>query len=74
VKHCPEMYLRCAVQQSPTQWKKWLASEEFWYNSSFHTASGCSPFNALYGYDSNFGVVPTQFAITPTDATVLEML
>jgi hypothetical protein len=44
VNQCLEQYLRCAVQDSPKQWRKWLAMAEFWYNSSYHTAIGCSPF------------------------------
>lgn len=63
VNQCLEMYLRCAMQDSPTQWKSWLSLAELWYNSSYHTALGCSPFKALYGHEPNLGhliSVPTQ--------------
>jgi hypothetical protein len=49
VSQCLEMYLRCAIHEIPTHWKKWLPLAEFWYNSSHHSALGCSPFKALYG-------------------------
>lgn len=58
VNQCLEMYLRCAVHDSPKQWRSWLSLAELWYNSSFHTALGCSPFKALYGYELNLGLVP----------------
>jgi transposase InsO family protein len=57
VNQCLEMYLRCAVHNSPKQWKQWLPLAELWYNSSLHTSLGCSPFKALYGYDPNLGVI-----------------
>jgi hypothetical protein len=62
VNQCLEMYLRCAVHDSPKSWKSWLSLAEIWYNSSLHSALGCSPFKALYGYEPNLGAVPT---ITP---------
>lgn len=74
VNQCLEMYLRCAVQQSPKQWKRLIPLVELWYNSSFHTALGCPPFKALYGYDSNLGVVTTQSTTLPAETTVLEVL
>lgn len=57
VNQCLEMYLRCSVQDSPKQWRSWLPLAELWYNSSFHTTLGCSPFKALYGYEANLGVL-----------------
>lgn len=59
VNQCVEMYLRCAIYDNPNKWRQWLPLAEFWYNSSYHTAIGCSPFKALYGYDSIFAAAPT---------------
>jgi len=68
-----EMYLRCAVQDSPKTWKSWLSLAELWYNSSFHTSLGCSPFKALYGYDPKIGAVPSVPASTlPSVTEVIE--
>lgn len=65
VNQCVEMYLRCAVQDSPKQWKAWLSLAELWYNSAFHSSLGCSPFKALYGYDPQLGAAP----LLPPDAS-----
>jgi hypothetical protein len=58
VNQCLEMYLRCAAQDQPRQWRAWLPLAEFWYNSTFHTALGCSPFKALYGHEPDLGALP----------------
>jgi hypothetical protein len=58
VNQCLEQYLRCASHDSPKKWRTWLPMAEFWYNSSFHTSLGCSPFKALYGVEPNFGAMP----------------
>jgi len=65
VNQCLEMYLRCAVSDNPKQWGSWLAQAEFWYNTNFHSALGCSPFKALYGYEPTLGI-PCP---VPPDAT-----
>lgn len=49
VNQCLEIYLRCAAHNCPRKWKAWLPMAELWYNSSFHSSLGCSPFKALYG-------------------------
>jgi hypothetical protein len=58
VNQCLEMYLRCAIHDYPAKWKRWLPLAEFWYNSSYHTTLGCSPFKVLYGYDPVFAAAP----------------
>jgi hypothetical protein len=50
VKKCLEGYLRCFVSDKQTQCFKWLPLAEWWYNTSFHTATKMTPFMALYGY------------------------
>lgn len=68
VNQCLEMFLRCAISEHPKQWKSWLSQAELWYNTNFHTALGCSPFKALYGYDPNLGVAPVVPAGTQETA------
>jgi hypothetical protein len=58
VNQCVEMYLRCNIQDAPRQWRRMLPLAELWYNSCFHTTIGCSPFQALYGHEPNFGSIP----------------
>lgn len=73
VNQCVEMYLRCAVQDSPRAWKSRLSLAELWYNSSLHTALGCFPFKALYGHEPNIGAVPSvPESTTPTVAEIVE--
>jgi hypothetical protein len=58
VNQCLEMFLRCSVHNNPRKWKSWLPLAEFWYNTSFHTSLGCTPFKALYGYDPHMATTP----------------
>jgi hypothetical protein len=54
------MFLRCYVHDTPTLWRKWLPLAEFWYNSTYHSAIGSSPFKALYGCEPNLGLMPVM--------------
>jgi hypothetical protein len=61
VNQCLETFLRCYANACPKQWSSWLDLAEFWYNTSFHSAIGRSPFEVMYGYaPSIFGVAPAQ--------------
>jgi hypothetical protein len=51
VNQCLEMFLRCVVHDNPKEWRCWLPLAKVWYNSTYHSSLGCSPFWALYGYD-----------------------
>ncbi|XP_066380414.1 uncharacterized protein [Miscanthus floridulus] len=60
LNQCLETYLRCFVHACPSKWSKWLATAEFWYNTSEHSAIGRSPFEALYGYPPRLMAVPPR--------------
>lgn len=44
-----EQYLRSFVHDRPSQWFKHLALTEWSYNTSIHSGTGISPFEATYG-------------------------
>lgn len=68
LNQCLEAFLRCSVHSCPKQWHKWIPLAEYWYNTAFHSALGCSPFEALYGHP------PRHFGITnPQDCTVPDL-
>jgi hypothetical protein len=51
VNQCLETYLRCITMHCPKKWHQWISTAQLWYNSSFHSTIGKSPFQALYGYE-----------------------
>lgn len=51
VNQCLETYLRCFVHACPIKWHQWLSLAEFWYNTSYHSTLGNTPFVILYGHE-----------------------
>ena len=49
VNRCIEQYLRCFTYQQPHKWHSFLPWAEFWYKTTYHTSTGMTPFQALYG-------------------------
>ncbi|KAJ0668240.1 putative nucleotidyltransferase, Ribonuclease H [Helianthus annuus] len=44
-----EQYLRCFAGDKPKKWADWLPWAEFSYNTSVHTSTKVTPFEAVYG-------------------------
>lgn len=62
-----ETFLQCFVNACPAKWFHWLHLAEYWYNNSFHSAIGRSPFEALYGYaPKHFGIAVLDHVSSPS--------
>lgn len=44
-----ESYLRCFASDHPKSWSHWISWAEFWYNTTFHSSIGQTPFEVVYG-------------------------
>jgi hypothetical protein len=49
VNKCLETYLRFFSSEKKNHWAQWLPLAEWWYNTSYHTATRMTPFEAVYG-------------------------
>jgi hypothetical protein len=49
VNKCLETYLRFFASENQNQWAQWLPLVEWWYNTSYHTATHMTPFEVVYG-------------------------
>nr|CAD1821648.1 unnamed protein product [Ananas comosus var. bracteatus] len=49
VNRCLETYLRCMTGDQPRNWVKWLSLAEWWYNTSYHSATKATPYEIVYG-------------------------
>jgi hypothetical protein len=64
-----EMYLRCFTGYKPKDWVKWLPWVEFTYNTSWHSSTGRTPFEIVYGRPS-----PTLLSYIPVESVEQELL
>ena len=53
--------MRCAMHSCPKNWSKWLFLAEYWYNTTFHSSLGRTPFEVIYGH------LPREFAVTQVE-------
>ena len=67
LNQCLETYLRCMTQSCPSRWSKWLALAEYWYNTTWHSALGKTPFEVLYGYKPKHFSLQDGISVTVPD-------
>lgn len=66
LNQCLEAYLRCTVHACPTKWSSWLSQAQYWYNTSFHSALGKTPYEVLFARKpSHFGVADLGQSTVP---------
>lgn len=63
VNQCMETFLQCFANACPTKWLDWIYLAEYWYNTTWHSSLGFSPFYVLYGQQ------PCHFGISADAAT-----
>jgi len=49
INKCLETYLRCFASAQPVHWVRWIPLAEWWYNTSYHSTSKMTPYEAMYG-------------------------
>jgi hypothetical protein len=49
VNRCLETYLRCFIADQPKTWINWVHWAEYWFNTTFHSATEKTPFEIVYG-------------------------
>jgi hypothetical protein len=72
VNKCLETYLRCFALEKQNQWAQWLPLAEWWYNTSYHTTTRMTPFEAVYGHKppSVLSYLPGASKVQAVDLTL----
>lgn len=47
-----ESYLQCFCSTKQKEWVKWLSWAQFWHNTNWHSITGFSPYEVVYGRPS----------------------
>ncbi|KAL4562009.1 hypothetical protein LXL04_034197 [Taraxacum kok-saghyz] len=73
INRCLETYLRCFAVDQPRTWSLWILWAKFRYNSTFHSTTGKTPFEVVYGRPAPSVVqfVPGEVRV---DAVITELL
>jgi hypothetical protein len=69
---CLETYFRCFASKKKNQWVQWLPLAEWWYNTSYHTTTCMTPFEAVYGQKppSVLSYIPGASKVQAIDLTL----
>jgi hypothetical protein len=73
VNKCLETYLSCFASKRKNQWAQWLPLDEWWYNTSYHTTTRMTPFEAVYGQNapSFLSCMPGVSKVHEVDQTLI---
>jgi hypothetical protein len=73
VNKCLETYMRCFASEKQHQWAQWLPLAEWWYNTSYHTATCMTPFEVIYGQKppSVLSYLPGTSKVQAVDQTLI---
>lgn len=44
-----EFYLHCFCSEQPKKWSQWISWAEYWYNTTYNSSIGMTPFQVVYG-------------------------
>jgi hypothetical protein len=58
--------------EKKNQWAQWLPLTEWWYNTSYHTTTHMTPFEAVYGHKppSVLSYLPSASKVHVVDLTL----
>lgn len=72
VNRCIESYLRCMCGERPKDWLMWLPLAEWWYNTTYHSATHLTPYEAVYNQPPplHLPYLPGESSVEAVDRTM----